>query len=149
MTQAPEYYYDFIEWDSDEHAWDDVDLDTYMNTQVDLEQQIAQENNTFPRLARIKKCPADTEIWTHKRESPNVVALSNTKFVRECITQEGISPYSYIILRTSDYAALRCGTKDYKYGAPCIILDQPHTIDGPIQQLGNALNNHFGLIPPE
>lgn len=141
--------FDYIEWDSDSQAWDPVDIQSYMETQVDLEQQVAQENQTFPKLARVKKVTPvpEKEVWSHSRLSDNVVSCSNTKYVRDAITNNHVSPYSYILLRSTDYAALRCGSKDFKYGAPCLILDNLQSCPGSISELGSAINEHFGLIP--
>lgn len=144
--------FEYIEYDEESGIWQSIDPDNFVESAYQSELQAAQEENIPPRIQKVHKVPKvqpEKEQWSHKRVAPNVVELSNTKYLRQCVTKELLPPNSYVILPVQEYQAFRNGSKDFKYGAPCIILVDPSHCLGSISQLGLELDTHFGFTSPE
>lgn len=144
--------YTYIEFDEESNIWQPVDPRQFIEQTYQINQQISQEENTPPTMIKIKKTaavPRQMEVWTHQRVAPNVVTLSNTKFIRECVTKELLPPNSYVIVPVQEYQCFRNGSKDYKFGAPCIILIDPSHCLGSVMDFGRELDQHFGFTSPE
>lgn len=144
--------YQYIEYDEESNIWQPIDPHEFIEQTYQINQQLSQEEHTPPTIIKIKKTssrPRQMEVWTHQRVAPNVVSLSNTKFLRECVSKELLPPNSYVILPVQEYQAFRCGAKDFKFGSKCIILIDPSHCLGSVMDFGKELDQHFGFTSPE
>lgn len=146
-----EDYFQYIEWDSDDQMWSQVDVNDYMEQECEIEKQRAQEQQTFPRLQKIKtrKTPPvnrspETPPWTFQRENEFITYLSNTKYVRDCHVAAQLPDSSYVIIPIQEYTAFRRGSKDDRWGSRAIILSNPLQCDASIKELGEGLHAVFG-----
>ncbi|UNI72384.1 MAG: hypothetical protein [Chaetfec virus UA24_3359] len=143
---------DYIEFDEESGIWQQIDPLNYIEQVYQEEQQIAKQENIPPRIQKVHKTasiPNQKEQWSHQRVAPNVVCLSNTKYLRQCVSKELLPPNSYVILPVQEYQAFRCGSKDFKFGAPCVILIDPAHCLGSVMDFGKELDQHFGFTSPE
>lgn len=142
-----------IQWDSEDEMWAQVDTDDFIDTQLALESQAAEESGTFPRALKVvrhkKPKEPQPEIWEHKRISENIILLSNTKFIRECTVKDNIPPASYVIVPLSEAQCFRQGSKDYGFGSKCVIIQDMENAPGTVADLGQNLSQFFGLNCPD
>lgn len=144
--------YDYIEYDEESGLWQPIDPNLFLEQSYQINQQLSTEENTPPTMIRVKKTPTipkEKEQWSHQRVAPNVVTLSNTKYIRQCVTKELLPPNSYVIVPVQEYQCFRNGSKDFKFGAPCVILIDPAHCLGSVMDFGKELDQHFGFTSPE
>lgn len=142
----------YIEYDPDAGIWQELDPYNFIEQAFQTEQIISQQENSQPRIQKVfktPKIPKTVEKWEHHRVAPNLVTLSNTKYLRQCVTKELLPPNSYVILPVNEYQAFRNGSKDFKFGAPCVIIIDPAHSLGSVMDFGRELDQHFGLTSLE
>lgn len=150
LMEAYDDLFSYIEWDSDSQQWCDVDVASFMEDQVQAEAKAAEENGDFPRLQRVaKRKPTPQPVqepWQSQRVNEFVTLLSNTKFIRNAQVKENIPPRAYVIVPITEYAAFKCGTKDYKWGTKAVIVQDPQSMPWSMSDFGSCLNQEFGLL---
>lgn len=142
-----------IQWDSEDETWTQIDAAEFIDTQLALESQAAEESGTFPRALKVvrqkKQKEPQPELWEHKRLSDNIILLSNTKFIRNCAVINNIPPASYVIVPLCEAQCFRQGSKDYGFGAKCVIIQDMENAPGTVADLGQNLSQFFGLNCPD